>query len=81
MGVGRDVRLHSARSLLRPEVLGLSLPHVQLQAGAVAGHGPRSVCGTDLRARPLPHPCGHALPAATGLTVHCHLGAGEEPPP
>lgn len=77
LGVGGDVCLHPACSLLHPGVLGVSVPQIVLQVGAVSRHGPCSVCSADLRARALPHPRGHALPAATGLTLHCDLGAGE----
>lgn len=77
VGVGCDVCLHPACSLLHCGVLGIFVPQLFLQVGAVCRHGPRAVCNANVRAGSLPHPRSFTLPAAARLAVHSDTGAGE----
>lgn len=77
MGVDTDVCLHPAGSLLHSGVLGVFVPQLPFQVGAVHVDWSSAVCYTDLHAGIVPNLHGRTPPAAASLTVYCYIGAGE----
>lgn len=77
LGLAHHVRLHPPGSLLCHAALGVSVPHLPFEAGAVSQHRPASVSSADLCPGTVPSARGCTVPAATGLQIHCDTRTGQ----